>query len=246
MRRLQERVAVVTGSGQGLGRAVALKFAAEGAHVISVSIVPDELDELRTIAGERGLELETEVADVGDPERTRRLAEAVHERYGAVDVLVNNAGIIIVKPIEQTSVEDYDRVLATNLRGPFLYCSAFVGAMRERGAGTIMNVSSQSGVKGFAGESAYCASKFGLEGLTRALALELEGSGVRVVSVSPGVPMRTPMSETTYDEEARARWVDPELIAPGLVDLALAGDEISGGRFEVYPVALRLRRRACH
>jgi NAD(P)-dependent dehydrogenase (short-subunit alcohol dehydrogenase family) len=110
--------------------------------------------------------------------------------------------------------------------------------MRHRGAGTIINVSSESGIKGFAGESAYCPSKFGLEGLTRTLALELEGTGVRVVSVTPGAPMRTPMSQTTYSEDMRTKWLEPEQIAPGFVELALAGEGISGGRFNAYRVAV--------
>ncbi|MEO8969463.1 MAG: SDR family oxidoreductase [Solirubrobacteraceae bacterium] len=238
MGRLEGRVAVVTGAGTGLGRAVALTFAAEGARVVGVSIDAGELDRLRTVAAERGLSLEAELADVADTDRTEALARELHARFGAIDVLVNNAGIIIVRPITETSVQDYDRVLATNLRGPFLYCRAFLGPMLKRGSGTIINVSSQSGIKGFVGESAYCPSKFGLEGLTQTLGLELEGSGVRIVSVTPGAPMHTPMSETTYDSAARARWIDPELIAPGFVTLAITSEEISGDRFDVYRVAV--------
>lgn len=238
MGRLDEQVAVVTGAGAGLGRAVALTLAGAGASVVGVSIDADELAQLRAIGVDRGLAIDTELADVGDAERTQRLADDVHARFGAIHILVNNAGIIIVRPIAETSIDDYDRVLATNLRGPFLYCRAFLGPMVSRGSGTIINVSSQSGIKGFAGESAYCPSKFGLEGLTRTLALELDGSGVRVVSVSPGAPMHTPMSETTYDDEARSRWIDPELIAPGFVELAACDEDISGGRFDAYRVGI--------
>jgi NAD(P)-dependent dehydrogenase (short-subunit alcohol dehydrogenase family) len=101
----------------------------------------------------------------------------------------------------------------------------------------IVNVSSQSGIEGFVGESAYCPSKFGLEGLTRTLALELEPWRVVVVSVTPGAPMHTPMSESTYDEQARRSWIDPGEIATGFVALADAPPELSGGRFDAYRVA---------
>lgn len=238
MGRLEGRVAVVTGAGAGLGRAVALTFASEGAKVVGVSIDASEVEDLQAAAAERGLSLRAELADVGDADRTKALARELHTHFGAIDVLVNNAGIIIVRPIAETSVDDFDRVLATNLRGPFMYCRAFLGPMIQRGSGTIINVSSQSGIRGFVGESAYCPSKFGLEGLTKTLGLELEGSGVRVVSVTPGAPMRTPMSETTYDSEARSRWIDPEQIAPGFVTLAVTEEQISGERFDVYRVAV--------
>jgi len=235
----RQRTVVVTGAGAGLGRAVALAFAQAGDTVIAVSIDPHELESLSAVAAAAGLDLQPTQADVADAERTEALAADLHARYGHIDVLINNAGVIIVKPIEQTSVAEFDRVLAINLRGVFLYCRAFIPAMRACGAGTILNVSSQSGVRGFVGESAYCPSKFGLEGLTRTLALELAGTGVRVASVSPGAPMRTPMSETTYDEEARARWLDPAELAPGFLALAASeGDEISGGRYDAYRVGL--------
>jgi NAD(P)-dependent dehydrogenase (short-subunit alcohol dehydrogenase family) len=235
---LEGQTALVTGAGAGLGRAVALALAQAGATVTAVSIVPAELDALGSEAAARRLLIETALEDVADAARTAELATEHHARHGHLDLLVNNAGIIIVKPIEETTVEDFDRVLATNLRGVFLYCRAFAGMMRERGTGTILNVSSASGRRPFVGESVYCPSKFGLEGLTGTLALELAGSGVRVASVNPGAPMHTPMSETTYDAAARARWIDPALIAPGFVALAtFAGDAISGGRFDAWRVA---------
>jgi NAD(P)-dependent dehydrogenase (short-subunit alcohol dehydrogenase family) len=110
--------------------------------------------------------------------------------------------------------------------------------MKDRREGTIINVTSMSGVQGFVGEAAYCPSKFGLEGLTKTLALELAPWDIRVCSVHPGVAMRTPMSMTTYDEQAKSEWVDPAEIAPGFARLAAStGQGISGGRFDVWRVA---------
>jgi NAD(P)-dependent dehydrogenase (short-subunit alcohol dehydrogenase family) len=232
------KVAVVTGAGTGLGRAVALRFAEEGAHVVAVSLVAEELDEVRATAAARGHDILTLPADVGNEADTERVAACVLARHGSVHVLVNNAGIIIVKPIEETSPAEWDRVVSTNLRGAFLYCRAIVPAMKAQGDGVIINVSSQSGVRGFAGESAYCPSKFGLEGLTATLALELSDANIRVVSVHPGAGMRTPMSMTTYDDEARRTWRDPAELAPGFVRLAASRDPgISGMRYSAWALA---------
>jgi NAD(P)-dependent dehydrogenase (short-subunit alcohol dehydrogenase family) len=236
--RLHHKVAVITGAGAGLGRAIALAFAAEGAQVIAVSLLAQELEEVRETADETGLAMETIAADVGDPAETAAVAESVLGRYGRVNVLVNNAGIIYVKPIEETTPEEWDRLINTNLRGPFLYCRAFAAAMKTQRDGVIINVSSQSGVKGFVGEAAYCPSKFGLEGLTHTLAIELDPWNIRVVTVHPGIGMRTPMSMTTYDEESRRNWRDPMEIAPGFVHLAASTDpRLTGRRFSAWQVA---------
>src|SRR6478735_1858328 len=235
---LAGKTALVTGAGAGLGRAVALHLAGEGAEVFAVSIVREELDELSATASEAELAITTLEADVGDENDTRRVAAAVLAGRDRLDVLVNNAGIIAVKPIDETEPAEWDRILRTNLRGPYLYCRAFVPAMKRQGGGTIINVTSLSGVQGFVGEAAYCPSKYGLEGLTQTLALELEPWGIRVCSVHPGAPMRTPMSMLTYDEEAKRGWVDPAAIAPGFARLAATADQsISGRRFDVWQVA---------
>jgi NAD(P)-dependent dehydrogenase (short-subunit alcohol dehydrogenase family) len=239
--RLAGKVALVTGAGAGLGRAVALRYAEEGAQVIAVSLHAHELEEVQQIAATRGLLISTIPGDVGDVATVERTARTVLDRFGRLDVLVNNAGIIIVKPVEETSVAEWDRVLATNLRGPFLYCRAFVPAMKAQSDGVIINVSSQSGFKGFVGEAAYCPSKFGLEGLTYTLALELAPWHIRVVAVHPGIGMRTPMSETTYDEEARKTWREPSVITPAFVHLAAERDAaLSGRRYNACALAQQL------
>lgn len=236
---LRGKVALVTGAGAGLGRAVALRLAGDGASVVAVSIDVAELAEVRAAAAQAGVGVRTVEADVGDAGRCAEVAAELLDREGRLDVLVNNAGVIAVKPLEDTTPEVWDRVLSTNLRGAYLYTRAFAASMRESGGGLVINVSSASGIKGFVGESAYCASKFGLEGLTAALALELEPFGIRLVSISPGALMHTPMSETTYDDAARRSWIDPDQIAPGFSVLAACEEAwISGRRFDAYALAV--------
>jgi len=238
--QLTGKIALVTGAGAGLGRAVALRYALEGAQVVAVSLMASELEEVRATAERQGLAITTAPCDVSDAAAVDAVARRVLDRFGRLDILVNNAAIIFVKPIEETSVEEWDRLLATNLRGPFLFCRAFVPAMKARRGGVIINVSSQSGVKGFIGEAAYCPSKFGLEGLTFTLALELAPWDIRVIATHPGIGMRTPMSMTTYDEEARKTWQDPAVIAPGFVYMAAEGNgALSGHRYNAYELAQR-------
>jgi NAD(P)-dependent dehydrogenase (short-subunit alcohol dehydrogenase family) len=233
------KIALVTGAGAGLGRAVALRLAADGASVVAVSIEAAELDEVRAVAAQDGLDVHTVEADVGNAARCAEVTQELLDRHTRVDVLVNNAGVIAVKPLEQTSPDVWDRVLSTNLGGAYLYTRAFVPSMKEFGGGLVINVSSASGIKGFVDESAYCASKFGLEGLTAALALELVPWNIRLVSISPGALMRTPMSETTYDDAARRSWIDPEEIAPGFSVLAASNEAwVSGRRFDAYALAI--------
>jgi NAD(P)-dependent dehydrogenase (short-subunit alcohol dehydrogenase family) len=237
VQRLAGQAALVTGAGAGLGRAIALRYGQEGARVLAVSDKAAELETLAAEADAGGWQIAVLQADVGDAALADTAFKLVSERLGRLDVLVNNAGIIAVQPIEDTPPDLWDRILATNLRGPYLYSRAAVPVMRALGGGTIINVVSQSAVRGFVGESAYCASKFGLEGLTRALALELEPANIRVVSVTPGALMHTPMSTTTYDAAARASWREPSEFTEGFVRLATEGEIVSGGRYDAWALS---------
>lgn len=173
-----DRVAVVTGARQGLGRVIAEQLAAQGYALALLDLVPAELD-----LGVPVLSLEVDVADEA---AVQDAAARVHDRFGRVDVLVNNAGISLIAPAEDTSAEQWRRVLDVNLTGPFLLCRAFGRGMLSRGAGSIVNVASIAGLRGIADRAAYNASKHGLVGLTRTLAVEWGGRGVRVNAVCPG------------------------------------------------------------
>ena len=212
--KLEGKVAVVTGAARGIGRAVAQAYAAEGAEVHALDVLGDEVGALRS---ERILPRRMDLTDAADV--AAALAE-IETGAGRIDILVNNAGVIFFKPIEATEVADWDRLIAVNLRGPFLCARAVAPGMKRRRSGAILNVSSRAGVQGGDDESAYCASKFGIEGFSRALAIEFRPYNVSVNSVTPGHPIHTAMSETTYDAETRKIWKDPAELAPAFVHLA--------------------------
>lgn len=223
--KLEGKVCIVTGAARGIGRAVARAFAREGAVVVGADIVEDELHSEMTSLANQGLKATGVPTDLSNPGSVDELLFFVVRHLGSPHVLANVAGIIEVKHLEETSVEDFDKILAVNLRGPFLTCRAVAPYMKERRTGSIMNVSSRAGVMGFADEIAYCASKWGLEGLSRSIALDLGPHGIAVNTVTPGTPTHTSMSEKTYSAETRKVWRDPAEITSAFVHLALQTPE---------------------
>jgi NAD(P)-dependent dehydrogenase (short-subunit alcohol dehydrogenase family) len=178
------KLAIVTGAAQGIGRRTA-ELLAERGHALAladVQAMPETLEALRA-AGADALELQ---GDLTDEVFVERLALAVKERWGRADVLVNNAGISFIGRSEDVSAADYRRVLEVNLVAPFLLARAFGKMMLERSSGSIVNVASIAGLTGVSERAAYNASKHGLIGLTRTLAAEWGGRGVRVNAVCPG------------------------------------------------------------
>jgi NAD(P)-dependent dehydrogenase (short-subunit alcohol dehydrogenase family) len=187
-------VAVVTGAAQGIGQHIAqvLGDAGYSLALLDRSPVPD-------IAGApEGFSVE---GDVTDEAEVAGFAERVAERYGRVDVLVNNAGIALIRPAESTPVDLWRRVMEVNLTGPFLLCQAFGRMMLARRSGSIVNIASVAGLHGVADRAAYNTSKHGLIGLTRTLAVEWGGRGVRVNAVCPGW-VKTPMDVQSQGEGA--------------------------------------------
>jgi NAD(P)-dependent dehydrogenase (short-subunit alcohol dehydrogenase family) len=224
----REEVAVVTGAARGIGRRIALVLAEEGFRIVANDLAaPEEtLEELRS-AGAKTLSVP---GDVSDEAVVREMAGAVMGKYGRIDVLVNNAGISAIAPAEETTLAEWNRTLAVNLTGPFLMCREFGRVMLERGSGSVINVSSVAGLLGISDRAAYNASKHGLIGLTRTLAAEWGGRGVRVNAVCPGW-VKTEMDEedqagggyTDADIEGRvpvARFATPEDVARAVAFLA--------------------------
>ncbi len=215
--KLDGKIAIVTGAARGLGRAIAQLYGAEGATVYALDVLEDELQSLAQLPGD----IRPRKLDLTDAESIEPALKAIEAEAGRIDVLVNNAGIIFFKPVEAVTIADWDRLMGVNLKGAFLCVKAVAPGMKARKAGAIINVSSNAGIVGDVDESTYCASKFGIEGLSRALAKEFAPYNVSVNIVTPGHAMHTPMSETTYSPEMRKIWKDPIELAPAFVHLAV-------------------------
>jgi 3-oxoacyl-[acyl-carrier protein] reductase len=206
--RLQHKVAVITGAGQGIGRAYALRFVQEGARVVLADLQHDNArrvaQEIQDTGGE-GLAVRT---DVADPASVRDMVQQCLDRFGQIDILVNNAAIssgIQHKPFEQITLEEWDRLMAVNLTGSFLCCQAVTPSMRRQRQGRIINICSAVARRAGPWRYAhYVTSKAGIIGLTRALATELGDDHITVNAISPG-PVETEVSAgAPVSEEIKA------------------------------------------
>ena len=194
------RVAVITGAHQGIGRRTAELLGERGYDLALVDLREPAVES-------HGRRVLTRVGDVADERAVESFATQVFAAYGRADVLVNNAGVSLISPAEQTSASDYRRVLEVNLVGPFLLAKAFGAKMLAAGRGSIVNVASVAGLLGIADRAAYNASKHGLIGLTRTLAAEWGGRGVRVNAVCPGW-VKTEMDAA---DQARGTYSDADI-----------------------------------
>jgi NAD(P)-dependent dehydrogenase (short-subunit alcohol dehydrogenase family) len=190
---LQGRVALVTGASRGLGRAIALALGEAGATLALNSRNADNLADVAALAQSRGVKAVAVPADVTDEVQVGRLAAQLRDQLGNVDILVNNAGVNIRKDLTEFTLAEWRQVLDTNLTGAFLMCRAVLPMMRGRGYGRIINLTSIMSHVALPGRTAYAASKTGLLGLTRALALELAPERITVNGISPG-PVATAMN----------------------------------------------------
>jgi len=243
--RLSGRHAVVTGAGRGLGRAIAIGLADEGASLSICARTETELQRTADQIRSKGGQVESFAVNLADARACQELIADVKEGAPQIDILINNAGTLRLTPIEHLSCQEWTETLDVNLSAPFLLIQGFLPHMREHG-GAIINVSSRAGVLGFKDETAYCASKFGMEGLTRALAVELSGSPVSINTVTPGLKIKpTSMSEEAYErlsEQERKAWNDPLQIVPAFLYLAGLRGEVSGRRFDAQVLSEELRK----
>ncbi|HEX4987108.1 MAG TPA: SDR family NAD(P)-dependent oxidoreductase [Burkholderiales bacterium] len=183
---LQGKVAVITGGGRGLGRAMALALGDAGARLALAGRNREKLAETRRLAAEIGAESEMFIADVRDEAQVAKLEQDVITRFGGAHILVNNAGTAVRKNVADFTLDEWKLVIDTNLTGAFLASRAFIPHMKKAKWGRIINITSIMAHVGSTGRGAYCASKSGLLALTKCLALELVGDGITVVAISPG------------------------------------------------------------
>ncbi len=228
---LEGKVALITGASQGLGKALALAYAKEGAKLAINARSEDSIRPVAEEVEEHGAEVLAVAADVAKSADVERFVNEAAERFGGIDVLVNNAGILGPRvAIEQYPEDEWRRVIDANLTGPFLVSKAAIPHMRE--GGSIINVVSGASTEGRAEWGAYSVSKFGVEGLTQILSAELKGRVIRVNAVDPG-GMRTKMRAAAYPDEDPMTRITPEENTG--VFLYLASDEashITGERFK--------------
>ena len=198
----------MTGAGRGIGRAIAVALADEGIRCALTARTPEGLEETAALIRGAGGDAFTLTADLADPIAPEQLIAGTVAHFGQLDILVNNAGVLIVKPFAELSMDDFDLMIAVNLRAPFALTQAALPYLTQSAAGTVVNIASAAGKRFYAGQSGYCAGKHGLLGLNKVLAAELKSLGVRVHAVCPGGV------STEATAAQRPDWNPEELMAP--------------------------------
>ena len=213
---LSGKVAIVTGASRGIGQAIATELAKEGARL---SLVSRSGQALRASAKEvkrLGAECLVSPADVAHEDQVTKIVTATAERFGQIDILVNGAGFAAFKPLEETSEAEWDAMLDANLKGAFLCMKQTIPYLLRQGRGDIVNIASVAGLQPFLNSSAYCASKFGIIGLSKAVSLEFRARGIRVITICPGA-VNTSLWDTVSQPPERSRMLKPEEVARAVV-----------------------------
>lgn len=206
-KKLAGKTAVITGASRGLGRAMALSLGAAGANLALLARNREQLETVAADVRQLGAEAEVFLGDVTDGAQVKRLEDEVIGRFGKVQILINNAGINIRKPATEFTLDEWRAVLDTNLTGAFLMCRAFIPHMKGQDYGRIINLTSIMSHVAIAGRTAYAASKAGLLGFTKALALELVADKITVNGISPG-PFATELNKPILENpEANAQFI---------------------------------------
>ncbi|WP_372920933.1 SDR family NAD(P)-dependent oxidoreductase [Roseovarius sp.] len=231
MHALANQRVVITGAGHGLGAAIALVFAGQGADLVLMDVHEDGLKSVNDQIGGTATTITVDLADAG------ATARAIAAVPGPVDTLIHNAAILRPEPLEAVSLTTFRSTMDVGIQAAFQLSKAFWPDMKV-GGGALIFVSSQSGIKGFANETAYCAAKHALEGFSKCLAMEGEAHRILSCTITPGKAMHTPMSEQNYPPELKAQWIEPSLLAPAFVHIATARDmALSGQRLNAWDLS---------
>jgi 3-oxoacyl-[acyl-carrier protein] reductase len=222
MHRLKNKVAIVTGSSSGIGKAIALRFGAEGASVVVAARRMALCEQTVSQIVKAGGEAWAVQADVADERQVDRLIEETVARYGRLDILVNNAGIGGGGRLAETTTKSFDDVMNVNLRGAFFCCRAGFKQMKKQGGGTIMNMSSVAGVQAWAGTGIYSASKHGIMALTKSLADEGRPHHIKVSAICPGA-VADELVDASPEDILRSEKIDPFDVAETALYLATLG-----------------------
>jgi len=227
--------ALVTGATEGIGRATALALGGAGYRLALCARTAARLDALVAELRRAGIEAAGVPADVGDPDQVSAAVGRLAAQVGEIDVLVNNAGVLIARPVEELTLEEWDVTMTTNLRGLFLTTRAVLPGMRSRRRGTIVNVASLAGRNGFAGGTAYAASKHGVLGFSRSLMLEVRKDGIRVVAVCPGSVATGMLRDQPMLKSDPERILQPEDVAETIVHAIRLPDRAMVSELDVRP-----------
>ncbi len=222
MARLAGTIAVVTGSSSGIGKAIALRFGLEGAKVVVAARRQALCEQTVSHIAKKGGEAMAIQTDVSDERQVDKLIDATVQRYGRLDVLVNNAGIGGGGRLAETTTQAFDKVMQTNLYGTFYCCRAGFRQMKKQGGGLIINMSSVAGVQAWAGTGTYSASKHGIMALTKSLADEGRAHHIKVAAICPGA-VADELVDASPEEILRSEKIDPFDIAETAVYLATLG-----------------------
>lgn len=237
---LEGKSALITGAGRGIGKGIALAFARQGCDVAALARSENEIAGTAREIRELGREALALPCDVADAESVRRAVDAALKAFGKIDILVNNAGYACFKPFVEMSLDEWQRTLDVNVTGPVNCIKAVLPSMMERKSGRIINLSSVAGLKPLIDQSAYCASKYALNGLTKVLAMELRPHGIAVHAICPG-GVDTQLSRDAMPHRDKTNWLTPDDIAHAALYLATlspraATDEILVRRFDSVPI----------
>jgi 3-oxoacyl-[acyl-carrier protein] reductase len=211
-RRLKGKVSIVTGASRGIGREIALKIATNGAFVALAARSQSGLHQIRKQIADGGGRAIAVPTDVSSEHDVKGLVDTVVRKFGRIDILVNNAGIAFSAPLCETTTKQWDECMAVNARGPFMLCREVVPHMKRCGGGIIINIASVVSVKGYVNQAAYTASKHAVLGMTKVIAQELKGEGIRVHAICPG-GVATQMGSTMRPDLQSDVLIQPREIA---------------------------------